>query len=59
MGGIRKYKRRVAKFYASENGVKANKHYTKKNESGKTDDSEGKSGVRIFFERLFGKEAKN
>ena len=55
MGGIRKYQRNVSKFYASKNGLKANKHYTKKNENGKSDNSDAKSGVRIFFERLFGK----
>lgn len=56
MGGIRKYQRSVARFYASKNGLKSNKHYTKKNENEKNNKSKAKSGVRIFFERLFGKE---
>lgn len=56
MGGIRKYKRKVAKFYASENGLKANKHYTKRNENGKNNESDARSGVKILFEKLFGKK---
>lgn len=50
MGGIRKYKRSVAKFYARHNGLIPNKIYRNK-----TQKEKHKSGVKILFERLFGK----
>lgn len=51
MGGIRKYKRSVAKFYAKQNGLVPNKTYRNK-----TKEEKRKSGVKILFEKLFGKK---
>lgn len=50
MGGIsRKIKRNIAKDAAAKKGLKANKQYTNR------ETNEHKSGVKIVFEKLFGK----
>lgn len=47
--GIRKLKRSIARYYAEKNGYKAGAKYRRKSDV----NSQYKSGVKIFYERLF------
>ena len=59
MGGLRSLKRSIAKNVAAQNGLKSNRRYVPKLENGKVDDAaDGKSGTKIAYEKLFGKEKK-
>ena len=59
MGGLRSLKRSIAKNVAAQNELKPNRKYVSKLENGKADDTaDGKSGTKIAYEKLFGKEKK-
>lgn len=54
MGGLRSLKRNIAKNIAAKNGLNPNRKYVSKTEN--DDPDKAKSGTKIAYEKLFGKE---